>query len=481
MSVQFRLFSIMAAAAISTAGCGASAGDDSAPAGAWGDAGSTATDGTTSSDGHMSSSDASSWGGADTFSGSGGATGTDGATGTGPTDGTDGWDGVDGFDGTDGTSGTDGGSGIDGTSGVDAVDSGTDWQPTAGLLTAGEWRDLDEWSFWRGLFDSPAWQNMEAVWGFDTARRIPVRVTSSDEPVVDAAVTLTDANGAPVWAARTDNQGRAELFVTPTAAAETAGEGNFTVTATRGELTASETDVAVIPDDLGAVVTLELAEAPSTEQILDLMLVIDTTGSMGDELSFLQTELLDVIQEVQSVQGVDLQIRTSVNFFRDTTDEYVVRPFPFTTPEQAAVQLGDQTASGGGDTPEAVHSALENALNEHEWSPSARARLLILVLDAPPHGQQVVLNSVQESAERAAELGVRIIPLTGSGIQKNTEFLMRALAVVTGGTYVFLTDDSGVGGGHIESHVEGPEQTIGEVTIEPLNTLLKRVINDAVK
>lgn len=76
------------------------------------------------------------------------------------------------------------------------------------------------------------------------------------------------------------------------------------------------------------------------------MFVCDTTGSMGDELSYLQAELMDIIQRVKKQNG-NIPLRLSVNFYRDEGEEYVVRSFPFTEDFDRAVQnLGQQTAEG---------------------------------------------------------------------------------------------------------------------------------------
>ena len=60
------------------------------------------------------------------------------------------------------------------------------------------------------------------------------------------------------------------------------------------------------------------------------MFMIDTTGSMGDELAYLQVELADVIADIRDNIGQSFKIRLSINFYRDADDEYVVREFPFT-------------------------------------------------------------------------------------------------------------------------------------------------------
>ena len=47
--------------------------------------------------------------------------------------------------------------------------------------------------------------------------------------------------------------------------------------------------------------------------------------------------------------------------------------------------------------------------------------------------------------------------------------MLRFFANATGGTYVFLTDHSGVGNSHIEA-------SVGEYEVEQLNNLLIRLI-----
>lgn len=208
---------------------------------------------------------------------------------------------------------------------------------------------------------------------------------------------------------------------------------------------------------------------------LDVALVIDTTGSMGDELAYLQAELADVIDEIRTKVGQSFKIRLSVNFYRDHGDAYVVRDFPFTEDlDEALADLAAQGFDGGGDFPEAVTEALDSAVHDHAWSESAVARLAFLVLDAPPHESPGDIASIQESVVDAARKGIRIIPVASSGVDKSTEFFLRFIDIATGGTYVFLTNHSGIGGEHLEP-------TIGEYQVELLNDLLVRLITEAVQ
>jgi hypothetical protein len=350
-----------------------------------------------------------------------------------------------------------------------------------GQLTAGEWSDLANWSFWSDLHDSEGqcedvsecqgdsdvgvaaqWREH---WGFDTLGRVAVRVQSGSDPVIDAAVELRNADDEVVWSARTDSQGRAELF----AGAFQASSGDHSLRVTAGDETV---DVAAIEPGSSEPVEVAFPIAHAPPPSLDLMFMIDTTGSMGDELTYIQAELGHVIEQVRDEIGSQLAVRLSVNFYRDQGDEYVVRDFQFTSEiDQALEQLAEQRASGGGDTPEAVEEALANAVVDHTWSEAATARLLFFVLDAPPHHDEDRVQSLHDSALAAAQRGVQIVPLAASGVDTQTEFLLRMLAITTNGTYTFLTDDSGIGNSHLEP-------TIGDYDVELLDDLLVRVIRE---
>ena len=48
---------------------------------------------------------------------------------------------------------------------------------------------------------------------------------------------------------------------------------------------------------------------------------------------------------------------------------------------------------------------------------------------------------------------VHLYPVAASGTDERAEYTMRASAQMTGGRYIFLTDDSGIGGAHAEPHI----------------------------
>ena len=335
--------------------------------------------------------------------------------------------------------------------------------PAAGLLTAGEWCDNSDFAFFKRVLNRNDWFDYQALYQLTLVRRIAVSVRDDRGlPVRNAAVALTGANDSVLFRAVTDYGGKAYLF----ALSEQAAQSASAVTVSQNGLT-EQAPVSADTDEVAITLGGGTVRSPET---LDLMFVIDTTGSMMDELNYLQVELDDVIRQVAEAHP-NTQIRLSVNFYRDDGDDYVVLPFDFTDDISAGLKsLAAQFADGGGDYPEALDLALENALHEHDWSDSA-VKLCYLVLDAPPHSDQsAVVNRLNALLPEFAAEGVRIIPVASSGVDTETEFFLRNAATLTGGTYTFLTDDSGIGGGHLEP-------TIGDYEVRPLNELLVEITN----
>jgi hypothetical protein len=333
--------------------------------------------------------------------------------------------------------------------------------PMAGQLTAGRWSDRDDWGRWQQLLaPGSSYHGMLDAWNLGHLERVAVSLHAREGVAADVEIELEDEHGGRLWRARTDNRGRADLYLPP------GWSGRLVVRAADGRTLATRNVRA------GEQHELRLHDDVPVAAALDLMFVVDTTGSMGDELHYLQTELTDIVARVRRGSEQELQIRTSVDFFKDQGDAYVVRSHPFSTDlEQSLVHLRAEHASGGGDYPEALDVALADAVDQHPWSESALARIVFVVTDAPPHGGLAIGRRLQETAASAAGKGIRIVPVASSGVDKPTEFLLRQLAVSTGGTYVFLTDHSGIGDAHIEP-------TVGPHVVEPLNDLLVEVIEE---
>ena len=350
---------------------------------------------------------------------------------------------------------------------VDGGDGNGNVYLPAGMITAGAWNDNDYYQMWRDLFVQGEANGKffdftmpNNSWGFDSLNRIKVTVNDGENPVAGAKVVASDESGNKVFSAVTDAQGNAYLFTS-------VENGKITVTSGEGSA-----DLEFTKDSRELVATLDKFE--EKRDVIEIMFVVDVTGSMGDEISFLKAELADVINKIASNNsGAD--IRLALLFYRDTYDSVPFDYYDFTdvtTPsglEKQQQALNKQYASGGGDYPEAVDEALEMAVNQ-QWSTGATTKLIFQVLDAPAHDGAKYKEKLNTATKTAAEKGIRICPIICSGSALVAEYTMREAAIYTGGTFIYVTDDSGIGGSH---HDPG----LPNATVELLNSMLVRLVN----
>ncbi len=334
----------------------------------------------------------------------------------------------------------------------------------AKLLTAGELHDFSKWGLWKDIAqnDLKKWQDL---WKINPHQRYTLQLMNQEGvPLVDALVQLKAKNGTTLWESRTDNTGKAELW--NNMFRDNSRSPHAIETTYKGK---TETIHEISEFQNGINHQILDARCNFPDQV-DILFAVDATGSMGDEIAYLQAELQNVIAQTQE-KHEDLAINLGSVFYKDTKDNYLTRKSDFSKRINKTVKfIQEQSAGGGGDYPEAVDAALEVAIDQMQWSKKAVARLLFLVLDAPPHDNPEVLAKLEKLSKKAAAKGIRIIPIAASGINKSTEYLMRSLALATNGTYVFLTDDSGIGGSHIKP-------TTDNFKVELLNDLLLRLIN----
>ena len=317
--------------------------------------------------------------------------------------------------------------------------------PPAGLLTAGDHDDLLNPALYARYVDGFLKnESLEGVPRVDTGRVLAVRVQDrSGRPVPFAPVTLTcadrnqltlttTANGAAVFFPELDRLGERVTISVPDEASQIAR-------------------VVGLPDrrtvNLQAITVS--GSAPAIERF-DLALVVDTTGSMADELEYLKSELGAILADLNR-DHPNLDIRVALVAYRDIGDTYVTRTFPFTGDIAALrADLSQQSAGGGGDYPEAVEQAMARAV-ALDWRPDA-VRSILFVADAPPHAEGVAPS--WQSTEVARAKRIHIVPVGSSGVGPGAEYLMRAMAALTQSRYIFLTDDSGIGNPHAPPAVD---------------------------
>ncbi len=314
-------------------------------------------------------------------------------------------------------------------------------------LTAGEINDFSKWDMWNDYLEKDL-ATFQSTWKINPQQRYSVLLVNEDRSaLVGADVHLYDKSKRLLWHAKTDNIGKAELWGN---IGRGSAEVDKIVVYYKDEV---EEIQRPIPFEKGINV-LEMDEACGAENVVEIVFVVDATGSMMDEINFIKRDLNTVMFDAQNTHS-DVLFRYGSVFYRDKTEDYITKHKDFTDVlSEALVYVDEQFAKGGGDMPEAVDDGLEVAINQLSWTNEARSKLLFLILDAPAHSRPENIEKLERLTKEAAQKGIKIIPITGSGINKSGEYLMRALALGTNGTYMFLTDHSGIGRGHIKPSVD---------------------------
>lgn len=275
----------------------------------------------------------------------------------------------------------------------------------------------------------------------DVSERYLIRVIDdSQRPVLDARITIYDGERA-IFRGRT-YAGGSTIF--HPRLVDAANASSFRVVAEFGGASA-ETSF-----ERGSTGQIELglrgAQSDPTLR-LDLMFVLDTTGSMGDELSKIQNTIDSISRRIDGFTPRP-SIRYGLVAYKDNGDEYVTQPHPFTTDlAEFQAQLNQLSALGGGDTPEAVDEALYDALIRAEWSEEPAVRLIFLVADAAPHVPGSAQFTYLDGAREAVGRGVKIYPIAASNTDAPAEYIFRQLAQQTMAGFVFLTYQPGASGG----------------------------------
>ncbi len=116
---------------------------------------------------------------------------------------------------------------------------------------------------------------------------------------------------------------------------------------------------------------------------LDVVFMIDSTGSMDWVIEEVNARVIDIVDAVRLLVPVS---RFGVVVYRDHDDsDYVTRQRTLTySLNKLTGFLGTVSAKGGGDIPEAITEGLRVSLQQSGWRLGAK-KVVIVIGDAPPH------------------------------------------------------------------------------------------------
>jgi uncharacterized protein YegL len=201
---------------------------------------------------------------------------------------------------------------------------------------------------------------------------------------------------------------------------------------------------------------------------MDVVFIIDTTGSMLGAIDNVNSELTTILSCIETVSGGDY--RLALVTFADTIT--VLHNFAATNAAAVGTSIAGLTAWAGAGAAEASDEALNTVVNAlpaagraqnvdftPDWRGAGVAKIVILVTDAPPGGFDDTYTAGVDDVNahaRALEAfgkGIKIsaIFVPTSGDYAGQAAIMNDYATTTNGVYVLANSDgSGTGQGILD-------------------------------
>ena len=213
-------------------------------------------------------------------------------------------------------------------------------------------------------------------------------------------------------------------------------------------------------------------QPPPTSCSVDVAFLIDTTGSMGEEIDRIKETVSSIATRI-SLDDARPHLRLALVDYRDIGDEYVTHSVNFTHEVEAFQRaINRLQAGGGGDMPESMNKALFEAMRRLDWRKERATRLVFIIADAPAHYYENEAYTYDQAMLDAMVMGVTFYPIASGGSDPMAEFQFRQLAQFTLGNFTFITEGNGSpeGSGGSDYHVS-PEDFI----VQNLDDLIVRL------
>lgn len=186
------------------------------------------------------------------------------------------------------------------------------------------------------------------------------------------------------------------------------------------------------------------AAVAESSKSIEVCFVLDTTGSMGGLIDGAKKKIWTIANSIVAADP-KAKVKFALVPYRDRGDQYITRVFDLTDDLDAVfANLQSFTADGGGDGPESVNQAIDDATNKVSWSADEKAvKFLFLVGDAPPHMDYSDDVKYPKSCEVAVKKGI-MINTVQCGTQSDTKDVWQEIARRGEGSYVALEQSGGM-------------------------------------
>lgn len=185
-------------------------------------------------------------------------------------------------------------------------------------------------------------------------------------------------------------------------------------------------------------------EAAPERPIVEVVFVLDTTGSMGGLLEGAKQRVWAIANEIAKGKPAPL-VRMGLVAYRDKGDAYVTRVFELSSNlDNTYKELSSLRADGGGDGPEHVIAGLSDAVDKIAWSKDSKTfKVIYLVGDAAPHEDYPEAPRLAAVLEKAVRKGLLINALQ-CGSDAMTTAAFSRIARLGEGRFMPVAQDGGV-------------------------------------
>jgi len=169
---------------------------------------------------------------------------------------------------------------------------------------------------------------------------------------------------------------------------------------------------------------------------LDLVFLLDTTGSMSGEIREAKERVRELTEALRTARPNE-RVRVGVVAYKDKGDSYLKQVSPLSEDVEVSYRfLATLTADGGGDTPEDVLAGLTAALRELKWDlgPDTE-RQVFIIADAPPHLDYPDRPKPEALVEEAVGKRIVVNAIGCRSLGSDGVEIFRKLAYATEGSY----------------------------------------------
>jgi Mg-chelatase subunit ChlD len=183
-------------------------------------------------------------------------------------------------------------------------------------------------------------------------------------------------------------------------------------------------------------------QTPNARPRIDVVFVLDTTGSMSGLIDAAKTKIWSIATTMAQANPAP-EIRIGLVAYRDRGDDYVTKIVDLSSDlDSVYAKLMDFQAGGGGDGPESVNQALNEAVNKLAWSADQGTyKVVFLVGDAPPHMDYDNDVKYPATLALAKQKGI-VVNTIQCGAEQDTTPEWRNIAALAGGEY-FMVEQNG--------------------------------------